>query len=86
MSIIIRYGLHGNDDATNGLISCVRQKTPHVRSRGNFIAPITSMICCSATRRKFNLNVLNEKHSLTFKEMDVINCTNNSFIMTGSCP
>ena len=50
MSIIISYGLHGNDDATNGLISCVGQKTPHVRSRGNFIAPITGMICCSTTR------------------------------------
>jgi len=50
MSIIISQGLHGNDDATNGLISCVGQKAPHVRSRGNFIAPITGIICCSATR------------------------------------
>ena len=50
MSIIISYGLHGNEDATNGLISCVRQKTSHDRSRGNFIGPVTVMICCLVTK------------------------------------
>lgn len=46
---IISYGRHGNGDASNELISRVRQKTPHVRSRGNVIGAITVMISCPAT-------------------------------------